>query len=251
MFQLSCFDYKPVPEISVTVLGVVFQAFVDPETKQAVFSQSGVARALAVDEKTIRRWLRSKLFERLQSKAFSPGRLLTEVSTTPIVVVTQADLVVLVKIASRRGNAIASTMQDASFPVVLQQSVDEALGIDRPRSEYLVKGAMLRQRLEGDYLPSYHRLKDTAFKHKHGVRGLCMINSKVSSLAVPDADKRRKLNPHWRKHCNSDESAKLTMHNVVLTKAAKSSCGLESLEVNIEVAAQRCIQIQAIIDMPY
>lgn len=249
--QLDLFDQNPVPETPVIVLGVEFQGFVEPHDDHVVFSQSGVGRALNVSESSVRRWTRSKLFERLRGKPFAPVRLLTTANPMPINVVTQADLVILVKIASRKGNAIAKSMQDASFPVVLQQSVDEALGIQRPTSEYLSHGAMLRHRLEGGYLPSYHTLKGVTFNHKHGVRGLCMINSKVSDLAVPDASQRRKNDPHWRRKCNSDESGTMTIGNVVMAKAAEASKGLKALEANIEVGAQRINQIKAIVEMPY
>lgn len=247
--QLGLFD--PIPEKPIFVLGVEFQAFVDPNSGQAVFSQSGVARALDVNESTIRRWLKSKHFERLRGKAFKPGKLLTEANPIPINIVTQSDLVALVKIGSRKSNAIAKSMQDSSFPIVLQQSVDEALGVKRPRSEYLDSGAALRQRLEGEYLPSYHRLKNTTFQNNLGVRGLCLINATNSELAVPDAPQRRKANPGWRKHCNTDENGRLTVGNVVMTKAAKASNGIQSLKMNLNVASKRIAQIHEIIELPF
>lgn len=253
MFQLSLLPEfegpEPVPEISVIVLGVKFQAFVDPTTNQAVFSQIGVSRALKNDEKTIRRWLASKAFERLRGKASRFGTLLTKVSTKPISVVTQADLVALVQIGARRDNAVAKSMQDASFAVLLQESVDLALGIQRPRSEYLTKGATLRQQIE--YAHTYHTLKGKTFENGHGVRGLCIVNKEVSSLAVTDADQRRKTNPAWRKRCSSDEVMRLTIGNAIATKAVQSALGSKELRPKLKLVADRCTEIFNILDQPF
>lgn len=252
MSQLSLFGLPgetPVPETSIVVLGIKFQGFKDPATKQIVFSQSGVARALEVDERTVRRYLSSQGFKRWRGGSSPRGTLLTEVSTKPISVVTQADLVILVKLAAERGNPIASSMQDASFAVLLQQSVDQALGIHRPLKEYLAQGASLRQRV--DYLQTYHSMKDATFECGHGVGGLCLINAQVSSLAVPDAEERRKENPCWRNLCSRNETMRLTIGSAVAQRAAEASPGREALKGNISKAKTRITDIYNILDAPF
>jgi hypothetical protein len=240
---------NPIPEKSFPVLGIDFQGFSDPQINQVVFSQSGVARALKIHEKTVRRWLASHRFKSFRGDRLDPATLLTEVSTKPISVVTQADLVILVRIGAERGSPVARSMHDASFAVLLQQSVDQVLGINRSIKQYLDQGATLRQRAE--YLHSYHELKDAAFENHHGVKGLCLLNSTVSRLAVSDADRRRLSNPRWRTACNKDETMKLTIGNSVCGKAAKASVGRKALESNVERATNRINEINSILDKPF
>lgn len=240
---------KTVSAQDFPVLDVVFQGFSNPAHKQVVFSQRGVARALKINERTVRRWLCSYRFEVLRGRPFLRDTLLTEVNSNPISVVTQADLVVLIRIGTERGNPVARSMHDASFAVLLQQSVDQALGIARPIKQYLKQGATLRQRAE--YIHSYHGLKDAAFNNRHGVRGLSLLNKTVSSLAVSDAEARRCKDPRWRDGCSKDETMKLTIGNSVCEKAAKASVGREALEGNVVRATERINKINDIIDAPF
>jgi hypothetical protein len=240
--------FERVPEIKIIVLGVVFQAFIEPEIQEAVFSQSGVARALKIDEKTVRRYLASKYFKYLRDGTFARGSLLTEVSSTPISVVTQTDLVFLVQIAAERNNPVAKSMQDASFAVLLQESVDLALGVKRNREDYIQSGTNLRLQLE--YIHSYHSMKNTTFDRGHGVTGLCKVNKQVSTLAVPDADERRRQSKFWRRKCSGEETVKITIGNAVHEKAVEAS-KKETLDMNLNVAAIRTSQIYDLLDAPF
>jgi hypothetical protein len=112
----------PVEPIKVKVLGVEFQAFVDPATSQPVFSQSGTADALGIRESTVRSILTSQAFKALRGSDFPRGRLYTTVNSQPIAVVTQTDLVFLVQIAAEKGNPVAKAMQEASFAVLVSAS---------------------------------------------------------------------------------------------------------------------------------
>jgi len=237
-----------VPEIEVKVLGVKFQAFVDPETKQPVFSQSGAARALQISERTVRRILVSDEFRSLRGKGLQRGTLHTTVNPNPISVVTQADLVLLVQIAADRGFSIARSMQEASFAVLLQQSVDEALNVNRERREYLEAGATLRQKLEYRY--SYHAMKDSTLQRGHGVRGLCKINRQVSSLAVADANERRQADKGWRRKCTAVETVKITIGNTVHQRAVEASNQLTA-DANLREAALRTSAICVLLDKPF
>ena len=237
------------PEIKVKVLGVKFQAFTDPGISQTIFSQRGSARALKIPARSLRRILASDEFKCLRGNDLPWGRLDTEVSSKPISVITQTDLVLLVQIAADKGYSVAKSMQEASFAVLLQQSVDQALGTERPIQEYLDKGASLQQQLE--YLHSYHALKRAVLTRRHGVRGLCTINRQVSKLAVSDSDLRRIRTPAWRKWCSDDEKLRLTIGNAIGEKAANASFGHQALNVNLELAAQRTTEIYKILDAPF
>lgn len=233
----------------IKVLGVKFQAFVDPETAQPVFSQRGAARALQMPGTSLRRILASNNFKALRGKDLPCAELDTTVSSKPISVITQTDLVFLVQIAAEKGYLVAKSMQEASFAVLLQQSVDEALGVARTRKEYLDVGATLRQRLE--YRHSYHAMKDATFERGYGVRVLCRINRQVSSLAVPDANLRRALSKAWRsKYCSAVETVNFTIGNTVHQRAVEASTRL-NLEANLAKAAQRTEQIYKLIDAPF
>ena len=172
----------------------------------------------------------------------------TTVSSKPISVVTQSDLVLLVQLVAEKGYPIAKSMQEASFAVLLQQSVDEALGVSRTRKEYLDAGANLRQKLEYRY--SYHAMKDATFESGHGVAGLCKINRQVSSLAVPDAQERRIADKAWRRNCSAVETVKITIGNTVHQKAVEAS-NYRSLGSNLDKAAQRTSDIYKLLDAPF
>ncbi|MGD1948063.1 MAG: hypothetical protein ACFB14_00225 [Leptolyngbyaceae cyanobacterium] len=258
MFQTSLFDNQPSPEqpvpaLDFPVLGVKFQGFLDPRINQVVFSQSGVARALKAAGTTLRRWLASESFKALNGGPSGRATLLTEVSTLPISVVTQTDLVSLIRIGAQNGNPVARSMQDASFATVLQQSVDQVLGTHRPTQEYLDKGTAVRQKAEycHEYLRAYHSMEKATYEGKHGVTGLCMINATVSGLAVPDADKRRKVDKSWRKNCTPDEKVKLTVGTAVCEKAAIASNNRSTLKNNLGRATERINSINNILDQPF
>ena len=63
-----------VPEIKVEVLGVGFQAFLDPSINQPVFSQRGVARALEMPSTSLRRILASETNKILARGGFTLHR---------------------------------------------------------------------------------------------------------------------------------------------------------------------------------
>jgi len=240
--------FNRVPKITVNVLGVEFQAFINPQSKQAVFSQRGTARALKMPETSLRRILTSESFKVLRGGHFLCATLETTVSSKPISVVTQTDLVLIVQIASEKGNLVAQSMQDASFAVLLQESVDRALGVEREREEYIQLGIDLRVQLE--YIHSYHSMRNTTFDRGYGVRGLCKVNKQVSTLAVPDADERRRRSKVWRRKCSGEETVKITIGNAVHEKAVGASTN-GTLDVNLNVAARRTSQIYDLLDAPF
>lgn len=240
-----------IPEIpsGIIVLGVEFQAFIYPDTNEPVFSRSGVARGLNIPRTTAIDIINSEEFKTLRGKGSSvSGNLLTTVNSQPISVVTQVDLVILVKLAAEKGYPVAQAMQDASFAVVLQESIDEALGISRKRKEYLDAGATAREKLE--YLHSYDRVKQTTFDGGFGVRGLCQVNKQVSGLAVPNADQRRAKSPHWRQKCSSLETMKLTVANTVHENAVNAS-SKQTISKNLDTAKRRTEIICKLIDEPF
>lgn len=241
-------SFNRIPEITVNVLGVEFQAFIDPQSDQAVFSQRGTARALKMPRTSLRRILTSGGFKALRGGNFSCPTLDTTVSSKPISVVTQSDLVLIVQIASEKGNPVAQSMQDASFAVLLQESVDRALGVEREREDYIQSGTDLRLQLE--YTHSYHSMKDVTLDRGYGVRGLCKVNKQVSTLAVPDADERRRESKFWRRKCSGEEKVKITIGNAVYEKAVEASTG-GTLDINLNVAAKRTSQIYDLLDAPF
>ncbi|NEO24878.1 hypothetical protein, partial [Moorena sp. SIO4A5] len=170
----------PIPG-GIKVLGVEFQAFMHPVIEQPVFSRSGVSRGLKIPRRSVADIMNSSEFKALRGGDSSVAeKLLTTVNSNAIFVVTQVDLVILVKLASDKEYPVAVAMQDASFAVILQESIDEALGIPRERKEYLDAGATAREKLE--YLHSYDKVKQTTFDGGHGVQGLCQVNRQVSRL---------------------------------------------------------------------
>lgn len=251
---------KRVPEIpgGIKVLGVKFQAFLDPVTSQPVFSQRGTARALQIRQSSLGNILASDDFKALRGAARPWDKLNTTVSPKPIFVITQTDLVWLVQIAAEKGYPVAISMQQAGFSVVLQQSVDEALGVERTRKEYLDAGTTLQERLQQNspeklqerYLYSYHEMKNTTFEKGYGVKTLCKVNKQVSNLAVPDAALRRAVSKSWRKGCTSHELVRITVGNVVHQKAVEQSMS-NTLDGNLRKAAERMSDINKLIDEPY
>lgn len=246
-----------VPEIpgGVEVLGITFQAFIDPSTNQAVFSQRGVSRGLKIARSTLAGILNSKEFKALHSKDFEWPTLLTTASSRPISVITQSDLSCLVKLLSDKKDAegnikypVPKSMQDAGFPIILQQSVDHALGCQRSLGEYLEAGATLRQKLE--YKISYHAMKNSTFRGGHGVKGLCRINKQVSTLAVPNAQERRFQDKGWRKKCSGEETVKITIGNTIHQKAVEASTK-NTLDRNLGIASQRTSEIYELLDAPF
>jgi hypothetical protein len=237
-----------IPPFDITVLGVSFQAFIDPTTDQAVFSQRGAADGLKIPESSLRKILLSESFKSLRGSTSPCAKLSTEVSSKPISVVTQSDLVILVKLAAEKGYPVAASMQDASFAILLQQSVDEVLGVERSRTEYLEGGATLRQQLEYRY--SYGALQDSTFNKKHGVRGLCKINLQVSNLAVENSDELRRKSKNWRHTCSGSGKVRLTIGNTVHQRAVESSSAA-TFSQNLKTAAERTAQIFQLIDAPF
>ena len=232
----------------IKVLGVKFQSFIDPRIDQPVFSQVGAARGLEIPARSLRRILSSEEFKRLRGSSLPLGGLDTAVSSKPISVVTQTDLVLLVQLAAEKGYLVAKSMQEASFAVLLQQSVDEALGVERTRKEYLDAGASLRQKLEYRY--SYHEMKESTLEKGHGVTGLCKVNRQVSMLAVYDADLRRELDKGWRRNCSAIETVKITIGNTVHQKAVEASTK-STLEGNLGKAAHRTVDIFLLLEAPF
>jgi|GEM_PF-4399427 len=242
------------------VLGVVFQGFIDPTTNQVVFSLSGVARGLEIHPQQASRILRSEAFKALSGGDSNHHKLLTTAAKPPISVITQSDLTLLVKLASEKGYPVAKSMQDASFAIILQQLIDETLGVNRNRKEYLDAGANLQKRLtkhqkratqkdKRDYRKSYQDLKKTTFNNGYGVRGLCDINRSVSDLAVSDADERRAKSKNWRDKCSADETAKIVAGNMVHKKAVLESDS-SNFQDNLEIVRDRTNQIIALMDAP-
>ena len=239
---------KAIPD-GVDVLGVKFQCYINPGDGSVIFSTLGVANALQIPRTSLRRILKSEDFKSLYKGGFACAKLPTESSPKPISVITQPDLAILVRFLAERNYPIPRSMQDAGFPIVLQQSVDEALNIHRERREYLEAGATIRQKLEYKY--SYHQMVESTFDGGYGVRSLCQINRQISGLAVPDADTRRAKSKNWRRKCSGSEMTKITIGNTVHQKAVEASPSREVLTKNIEIASQRTQNIYRIMDAPF
>ena len=240
-----------VPEIpgGIDVLGVNFQSFLDPSTGLPVFSQSGAARGLKIHRQTVANIMGSEQFKSLHGKGSPmPRRLLTSANSQPILVITQTDLVILVQIGAERNYPVSKSMQEASFAVMLQQSIDEKLNIPRSRTDYLKTAEELRQKLA--YRHSYNSLKESTINGHHGVRGLCKVNRQISGLAVPDADNRRRESKNWRRKCTGDEKVKITIGNKIHQKAVDAS-SKSSLDKNLGIAGDRTKKIYEIMDQPF
>lgn len=246
---------KPISG-GLDVLGVCFEGFVHPLTKQAVFSRRGLSRSLNAPRTSLVRIIDSEQFKVLCGKTSPWSSLMTEVSPRPISVLDQTELAILIKVLAdvddsqgRPKYPIAKSMQDAGFPIILQQSVDEALDVQRDRRDYLQAGATIREKLEYKY--SYRRMVAVTFKGGYGVQSLCKINRQVSGLAVSDADERRARTKHWRKKCSGIETTKITLGNTVHQKAVEASHSKATLERNLGIAAERTQQIYNIMDTPF
>lgn len=246
---------KAIPG-GVNVLGVLFEGFVHPLTMRAIFSRRGLSRSLDIPRTSLTRILDSEEFKALCGKTSPWPKLPTEISPKPISVLDQAELAVLVKVLADINDSsgqpkypIPKSMQDAGFPIILQQSVDEALDIQRDRKDYLQAGATIRERLEYKY--SYHRMVRVTLDGGYGVRSLCRINRQVSALAIPDADARRARSKHWRKKCSGIETTKITLGNTVHQKAVEASQSKDVLEKNLGIAAERTQKIYDIMDSPF
>ena len=240
----------------VMVLGIRFEGFIHPSTNQAVFSRRGLSRCLKIPRTSLTRILDSEQFKTLCGQVSPWPKLLTEVSPRPISVLTQVELAFLVKLLADLDDSqgkpkypIPKSMQDAGFPIILQQSVDEALDIQRDRKDYLEAGATVRERLEYKY--SYHQMVKATFDGGYGVLSLCRINRQVSGLAVPDADERRAKSKHWRQKCSGVETTKITVGNTVHQKAVEASRSKIALDKNLGIAAQRTQDIYSIMDAPF
>jgi hypothetical protein len=237
-----------VPPLEIAVLGESFQSFIDPSSNQPVFSYRGTARALNIPSMTVKRTITSKEFKALRGNESPCTKLSTTVSSMPISVITQSDLVILVKLLAAKGHSRAVSMQEASFAVLLQQSVDELLDVERSRRDYLEGGATLRQQLEYRY--SYSTLQKSTFKKARGVGGLCRINLQVSSLAVKDANELRCKSKDWRKRCSGLAKVKLTIGNAVHQMAVDSSSSSD-FDQKLDAAADRTTKIFDLLDKPF
>lgn len=248
-------EAKSLPD-RIMIQGAPFEGFIDLKTSQVVFSDRGLSRSLKIARSSLATILDSDEFKSLCGVSYPRPKLRTDINSNPISVLTPAQLAVLVKLLADKKNLdgsprypVPKAMHDAGFPIILQQSVDEALGIERERREYLEAGATLRQKLEYKY--SYHLMRDTTFDKGLGVSGLCNINKQVSSLAVPDADERRAKSKDWRRNCTGVETTKITVGNTIYQKAVQSSPLKGVVDQNLEKAFQRTRQICDIIDQPF
>lgn len=234
----------------INVLGISFHAFIHPDSSQPFFSQRGIAKGLKIPESTLRMILCSKEFNALYSKGFSCAKILTEVSPNPVSALSTKDLICIVKFLSdKRGYPVAKSMQDAGFPIVLQQSIDQAIGETKRISEYLELGSIVRSKLE--YLNSYHSMKDSVFSEGYGVSGLCNVNSLVSSIAVPDAELRRATSKGWRRKCSPFETLRLTVGNFIYERAVNSSSSKADFIEKCDIALERTQSIYDILDASF
>lgn len=242
--KIEAFEIKG----GIDVLGKNLEAFLTSDHR-VIFSQRGLARSLDIPESTVRYILKSNEFKLFYGGDFQCVKVLTDINPQRISAIPQSDLAVLIKfLADNKKYPIPKSMQDAGFPLILQQSVDEALGVNRSRKEYLDAGATLRQILEYKY--SYHEMKNSTFQKGFGVTGLCNINRQVSGLAVPNADERRSLNKNWRKRCSGTETVKITIGDTIFQKAVDASTK-STFKKNFEIATYRTQSIYQIMDQPF
>jgi hypothetical protein len=127
---------------TIQVLGQEFQSFLTEEGS-VVFSQSSVAKGLGVAESSIRSLRQSKQLEDLQGKRSDIRSLKVSHSRKPINVVNMTELTIMVGVLADRDHDRATAMQQASFAIMLQQSVDVAYGTERPAQEYVDRAAEL------------------------------------------------------------------------------------------------------------
>lgn len=131
----------------ITVLGQQFQSFLN-EAGQVVFSIVSAARGLDKPETSFRRLRASKQLKALLGKAPETSTLKTNVSPRSISVVTMTELTQMVNILAEQGDDRAISMQQASFALMLQQSVDVAYGTKRESEEYTSKASELAKVIE-------------------------------------------------------------------------------------------------------
>jgi hypothetical protein len=131
----------------VNVSGQEFESYLT-EDGEVVFSQTSAALGLAVSESVIRSIRSAKRLKALQGDGSVIRSLRVSHGRRPISVVSMAELTELVGYLAERGHDRAVAMQQASFAVMLQASVDEAYGVVRERAEYLRAAASLAALIE-------------------------------------------------------------------------------------------------------
>lgn len=139
-------SYIAVEKI-IEVLGQKFQSF-KTEDGEVVFSQTSAALGLDIASSTILRLKQSEAFKALPGNSSVILRLKVSHSIKPIAVVTMAELANIVSLLAERGHDRAVAMQQASFAIMLQQSVDVAYGVQRESREYTEAAADLALLLE-------------------------------------------------------------------------------------------------------
>ncbi len=161
------------PEIKeFIVLGVPFQAFID-ENGQTVFSEIGAERGLRPE--AARGWLKNLRSSRSRNNFAAPQTLpqqaLQPLKTQPVRAsndiqtaqylkvrtdrgvqtirsIAAAELLYWVAYLADRGDARSTSMQQAGFAAILQQTIDKFNGIQRTHDEYLEPAAALREAVE-------------------------------------------------------------------------------------------------------
>jgi hypothetical protein len=137
----------------IQVLGQTFQSFLT-ENGEVVFSKTSTARGLDLsDPKRVSEILASKSFKSLPGHNSSDSennklRAVVGSSTVSISVVTLSQLAQLVNYLAEKGDDRAIAMQQASFAVMLQQSVDVAYNVTRESAEYTDSASQLATLLE-------------------------------------------------------------------------------------------------------
>lgn len=141
--------YVATPK-DITVLGQIFQSFAT-ETGEVVFSQSSSSVGLDIAETSVRRFLSENSPKALQGKVSGVRHFLKAKvgeSVQKISVVSMADLTAIVSYLADKGHDRAVAMQQASFALMLQQSVDVAYNVTRESKEYTDKASHLALLLE-------------------------------------------------------------------------------------------------------
>ena len=106
----------------------------------------------------------------------------------------------------------------------------------------------MTNKIQKDYLYSYHLMEDSTFNQGHGVKGLCKINHEISAMVVSDADQRRQKSKDWRRNCSPDELLKFTVANQLTEKAIQASTKTTLLNHNLNIVLQRSQAIYQIMD---
>ena len=100
------------------------------------------------------------------------------------------------------------------------------------------------------YRLSYTCMEECTLKGGHGVCRLCVMNRNVSSIAVPDAEKRRKKSKDWRRKCSVKEFTKLGAGNLLLEKAVTAE-NSQSLGENLGTAYACLAKVCEILDTDF